>query len=264
MRRPRARTFAAAAAGCALAAATTLPGRVAAAQPDPVSEGRSLYVESCASCHGPSGRGTPHGPSLTEAGAAGADFYLRTGRMPLASSNDQAVRKEPAFSAAEIEALVAYVATFGEGPGVPVVTPEAASLQTGASLYVANCAPCHGAAATGGAAGRNALAPGLGRATPLEIAEAMLVGPGQMPVFGFSQQERDAVVAYVGHLEEAEDPGGADIGGIGPVPEGFVAWGVGMTALLAAALLIGRGRGAASAGPQNRHWLNGWLACDCS
>lgn len=212
----------------------------AEAQPDPVAAGKSLFVEACASCHGANGAGTDDGPDLRDAGAAGADFYLRTGRMPLASSNDQAVRKEPVFSDDEIEELVAYVDTLGDGPPIPEVAPEAASLQDGAALYVSNCAPCHGAAANGGAAGRNALAPGLHRATPLEIAEAMLVGPGQMPVFGFSDDERDAVVAYVEHLGEAEDPGGADIGGIGPVPEGFVAWGVGMLSLLVAALVVGR------------------------
>jgi ubiquinol-cytochrome c reductase cytochrome c subunit len=228
----------AAAAGCALAAGTLDEG--ARAQPDPLVQGKTLYVEACASCHGSDGGGTSNGPSVAEAGAAGADFYLRTGRMPLASSNDQAVRKDPAFSSEEIESIVAYVATFGTGPPIPPVTPEAGSLQDGASLYMDNCAPCHGAAATGGAAGRDAIAPGLHRATPLEIAEAIVVGPGQMPVFGFSQQERDSVVAYVEHLDEADDPGGADIGGIGPVPEGFVAWGVGMLALLIAALLIGR------------------------
>lgn len=214
----------------------------ARAQPDPIAEGRALYVESCASCHGSTGAGTPNGPDLRDAGAAGADFYLRTGRMPLASSNDQAVRKEPAFSPEEIEALVAYVSTLGEGPPIPEVSPETASLQDGAALYIGNCAPCHGAAANGGAAGRNAIAPGLHRATTLEIAEAIVVGPGQMPVFGFGQDERDAVVAYVDHLDEADDPGGADIGGIGPVPEGFVAWGVGMSVLLVAVLLVGRRR----------------------
>lgn len=210
--------------------------------PGAVAAGQELYVEACASCHGPSGAGTDSGPDLRDAGAAGADFYLRTGRMPLASSNDQAVRKEPAFSPEEIDSIVAYVATLGDGPVIPYVSPEKASLSEGAQIYIGNCAPCHGAAANGGAAGRNAIAPGLHRATPIEIAEAIVVGPGQMPVFGFSQEERDAVVAYVDHLDEADDPGGADIGGIGPVPEGFVAWGVGMTALLVAALLIGQRR----------------------
>ncbi|HEX2295478.1 MAG TPA: c-type cytochrome, partial [Actinomycetota bacterium] len=204
-----------AAPALALAASLAFTGSAVRAQPDPVAEGKRLYVEACASCHGPAGAGTANGPDLRDAGAAGADFYLRTGRMPLASSNDQAVRKEPAFSPEEIDEIVAYVATLGDGPVIPYVSPEEASLQTGAQLYVANCAPCHGAAANGGAAGRDAIAPGLHRATPLEIAEAIVVGPGQMPVFGFSQEERDAVVAYVDHLDEAEDPGGADIGGIG-------------------------------------------------
>lgn len=225
------------------AAALVLLGGDAGAETDPVTPGRQLYVEACASCHGAAGAGTDDGPDLRDAGAAGADFYLRTGRMPLASSSDQAVRKEPAFSPEEIDQIVAYVATLGDGPVIPYVSPGTASLQDGAELYIANCAPCHGAAANGGAAGRNAIAPGLHRATPLEIAEAVVVGPGQMPVFGFSQEERDAVVAYVDHLDEADDPGGADIGGIGPVPEGFVAWGVGMLSLLVAALLIGHRRG---------------------
>lgn len=238
-----ARTLAAAAAATALAAVQMPPALGATVQPDQVVEGRRLYVESCASCHGAGGSGTRYGPDLRDAGAAGADFYLRTGRMPLASFDDQAVRKEPAFSPDEIDALVAYVATLGDGPPIPLVAPETASLAQGASLYVANCAPCHGAAANGGAAGANALAPGLHRATPVEIAEAMVVGPGQMPVFGFSQEESEAVVRYVDHLDDAPDPGGADIGGLGPVPEGFVAWGVGMLSLIVAALLVGHRRG---------------------
>jgi ubiquinol-cytochrome c reductase cytochrome c subunit len=230
-----ARSFVVIAACCVLAAG---PSAAAAAQPD-APTGRTLYVESCASCHGDDGRGTGAGPDLTDAGAAAADFYLRTGRMPLASSNDQAVRKDPAFSDEEIAEIVAYVGSLGSGPSIPDVFLEGASLEVGASLYVGNCAPCHGAGGNGGAAGRDAIAPGLHRATPVEIAEALLIGPGQMPRFGFSQSDRDAVVAYVDHLDDADDPGGADIGGIGPVPEGFVAWGVGMLSLIGVSLLIG-------------------------
>ena len=186
-----------------------------------------------------SGEGTSHGPNLTDAGAAAAHFYLTTGRMPLASSDDQAVRKEPAFTPEEIDRIVSYVASLGDGPAVPVVNWEAADLQRGAELYVSNCAPCHGATASGGAAGRNALAPGLHKATPVEIGEAMEIGPGQMPVFGISDADRDAIVAYVRYLDGADDPGGADIGRVGPVPEGFVAWGVGMSTLLLATVVVG-------------------------
>src|SRR6266576_3770572 len=38
--------------------------------------GRALYLQGCASCHGSAGQGTPNGPSIVDAGAAGADFEL--------------------------------------------------------------------------------------------------------------------------------------------------------------------------------------------
>jgi ubiquinol-cytochrome c reductase cytochrome c subunit len=63
-----------------------------------------------------------------------------------------------------------------------------------------------------------------------------------MPVFEFTDHERDSIVAFVGYLHDGPDRGGADIGGIGPVPEGFVAWGLGMGACFAVALLIGHRR----------------------
>ena len=68
----------------------------------------------------------------------------------------------------------------------------------------------------------------------------MIIGPGQMPVFDFADDDRNAVVTYVGHLQSAPSPGGFEIGGIGPVPEGFVAWVVGMAALLLIVVLVGR------------------------
>jgi ubiquinol-cytochrome c reductase cytochrome c subunit len=79
-------------------------------------------------------------------------------------------------------------------------------------------------------------------ASSLEIAEAMVVGPGEMPVFAFEQHEVDSIVAFVEDLEHRPDRGGADIGGVGPVPEGFVAWGVGMGSCIAIVWLIGRRR----------------------
>jgi ubiquinol-cytochrome c reductase cytochrome c subunit len=47
-------------------------------------------------------------------------------------------------------------------------------------------------------------------------------------------------VSYVDYLQQAPDPGGLSIGGIGPVPEGLVAWLVGMGSLLLVVVLIGR------------------------
>src|SRR4051812_3647027 len=72
-----------------------------------VSRGRRLYLVSCASCHGVNGRGTRQGPTLMGVGAASADFMLTTGRMPLSDPDAQAVRKPPAFTPRQIDALVA-------------------------------------------------------------------------------------------------------------------------------------------------------------
>lgn len=204
--------------------------------------GRDLFLARCASCHGDTGRGTDRGPSLAEAGTASVDFQLRTGRMPLGDPTAQTVRKPPEFDEREIAALVAYVGTFTTGPEVPVVDMAGADISEGQQLFINNCAACHGATGRGGAAGPGALAPSLYEAEPIEVAEAMLSGPGEMPRFQLSDEERNAVVAFVTYLQSSDAPGGADIGGIGPVPEGFVGWGVGVAALVGVCVLLGSKR----------------------
>ncbi|HEU4480468.1 MAG TPA: c-type cytochrome [Actinomycetota bacterium] len=201
--------------------------------------GEELFLQSCASCHGRDAGGTDEGPSLEDVGAAAVDFQLRTGRMPLADPGNQTVRKPPAFSEDEIVALVAYVSAFGDGPEIPDVALEGADLSAGQALFVSNCAPCHGATANGGAVGPGALAPSLFVADPVEVAEAIITGPGEMPLFAFSDEERNDIVAFIDYLQDEPAPGGADIGGVGPVPEGFVAWAFGSTALVVACLLLG-------------------------
>jgi ubiquinol-cytochrome c reductase cytochrome c subunit len=63
-----------------------------------------------------------------------------------------------------------------------------------------------------------------------------------MPVFGpdvISDDELGDVARYVEHLKGPEDPGGLPIGRTGPIPEGFVAWLIGMVALLGLVAWIG-------------------------
>src|SRR5689334_21944781 len=97
-------------------------------------------------------------PSLIDVGAASADFELWTGRMPFSGApGTQAVRKPPAFDDQTIRDLVAYVASMGIGPAIPVPRPDQAALPVGQQLFIANCAPCHGATARGGAVGGGAL-----------------------------------------------------------------------------------------------------------
>jgi ubiquinol-cytochrome c reductase cytochrome c subunit len=213
-----------------------------------IEEGAQLFATGCSSCHGPDGEGVPiedggaGGPSLDDAGEAGAYFFLSTGRMPLANTEEQPTRKEPAYSPEEIDALVAFVASLGDGPELPQVDLGDADLAQGGQIYRANCQACHSASGSGGALSYGRAAPALESATDQQVAAAVRVGPGQMPVFGrdvIDDGELDDLVRYVEYLRSPEDPGGLPIGRTGPIPEGFVAWLVGIPAFLLLVVWIG-------------------------
>jgi ubiquinol-cytochrome c reductase cytochrome c subunit len=202
--------------------------------------GEQLFAANCVRCHGIAGRGVSsgpdpalRGPSLRSAGALAADFYLRTGYMPLADATDQPVRTDPRFSEREIRALTRYVASLGTGPGVP--SPHPAGVATGRELFTEHCAGCHQVVAEGGVM-PGAKAPPLSAATPRQVAEAVRLGPHAMPKFtskAISDAQLDAIVAYVTYAKDPNDAGGWGIDHLGPFPEGMVTW------LLAIPLLIG-------------------------
>jgi ubiquinol-cytochrome c reductase cytochrome c subunit len=162
--------------------------------------------------------------------------------MPLADSDDQPVRKPPAYSPREIDALVAYVASLDDGPEIPDVDVAEGDLAAGGEIYRAQCQACHSASGSGGALSYGRAAPSLADATPKQIGSAVRVGPGQMPVFGpdaIDDQQLNDLARYVVYLDDPEDPGGLPIGRTGPIPEGFVAWLIGLVALLALVGWIG-------------------------
>jgi ubiquinol-cytochrome c reductase cytochrome c subunit len=223
-------------------------GATGAEEPGPKATdpgaGRQMFVTGCSSCHGFDGKGTDRGPTLERSGAAAAYYYLSTGRMPLAADG-QPTRKDPVYTDEEIEVLTEYVASLGEGPPVPEVEDGEGDLAHGGVLFRANCAACHSAAGIGGALSYGGYAPSVSQSEPRQIAAAVRVGPGNMPRFGeetFDDEEVASLVRYVRFLQKAPTPGGARLGGAGPIPEGAVGWVIGMGSLIAATTWIGAKR----------------------
>jgi ubiquinol-cytochrome c reductase cytochrome c subunit len=223
-------------------ASAASPGPSAAAVITEAGRGGQLFLQSCANCHGPQGQGTSSGPDIRNAGEALADFMLRTGRMPMGDSGAPVHRSTPAFSAADQQALVAFVGSLGQGslvgPGIPSVVTSGADLSAGRNLYVANCAACHGPAGGGGAVGGGFVAPNLTQADATTVGEAVVSGPGPMPRFSFTPDQLNQVAAYVQYLRTAPHPGGASSPEVGPVTEGFIA-GLTLLALLVVARWVG-------------------------
>ena len=100
---------------------------------------------------------------------------LTTGRMPLPAPDQQPVRRTPAYTPAEIDALVAYVGSLG-GPPVPRVSLAGTDLSRGMQAFMLDCAGCHQALGRGGVV-TGASVPDLTSATPTQIAEAVRLGP---------------------------------------------------------------------------------------
>jgi len=221
-------------------------GPVDPASEDLVAEGEQLFLTGCVTCHGVGGEGTSEAPALIGVGEASADFQLRTGRMPATrGEGEQPPTKPLAYTDDEIQALVAYVGSLGDGPPIPDVNPQQGDLAEGGDLYRANCAACHNAAGIGGALSSGDYAPSLSTIHATQIAEAMRTGPGQMPKFSpeeITDEEMDSIVRYVLYLQNPDDPGGFSLGGTGPTAEGFVAWVFGLGFAIVAALFVTRER----------------------
>src|SRR6185437_9120096 len=125
-------------------AGATAPNIAASAQ---VSQGRAIFLEECATCHGQFAQGTPGvAPSLIGVGAAAVDFQLSTGRMPAKEIAAEQPRKPPQLTPSQIKAVVAYISSLGGGPPIPSqanVSAHGANPGIGQQLFVSNCAQCH-------------------------------------------------------------------------------------------------------------------------
>jgi ubiquinol-cytochrome c reductase cytochrome c subunit len=250
------------ATGIAAVLALALAGSASAAQKRSplVVRGEHLFGQYCVACHGMNGSGVTKpktigngpgrqqiqqqavAPSLRGVGARAADFYLRTGYMPLQRLGLQPRRSRVLFDEQQLRALIAYVASLGAGPPVPVPHPARGNLSEGQHLFTENCAGCHQVVAEGGYV-TGAVPPPLEDATATQVAEAVRIGPNVMPRFSrkaISPKELDSLIAYVQYAKHPDDRGGWALGHLGPLPEGLITWFVAAAALIVTCMAIGK------------------------
>jgi ubiquinol-cytochrome c reductase cytochrome c subunit len=213
-----------------------------------IGPGRALFETACSTCHGTEAEGSAVAPPIRGLGPATVDFWVGTGRMPLANPTAQPLRKPSRFTRQQTLEIAAFVSsiipTSPDYPtGIPNVNLNKTNLAAGGSLFVLNCAPCHTITGSGDALADGFFAPSLHYATATQVAEAIRTGPTQMPHFGpgnLSDQQVADIVAYVtGPIQHPNNRGGIGLGGIGPVAEGFIGLIVGVGGLMLVARFIG-------------------------
>jgi ubiquinol-cytochrome c reductase cytochrome c subunit len=208
------------------------------------SKGRQVFLRDCAWCHGEQAQGTGVAPSLRDKGAATIDFWLSTGRMPLASPDQQATSGPPSYDAATIRSIVGYVGSLGVvHEPIPQVRPG--DVAEGQSLFITHCAACHSSSGTGVIVVDGKQAPQLWGTPPTQVAEAIRTGPGEMPPFSSEEVDEtqlDDLVSYVSSLGSPQVKGGSGLDQFGPIFEGSIAWLIPVPVLIVVLLLLGQRR----------------------
>jgi ubiquinol-cytochrome c reductase cytochrome c subunit len=212
-----------------------------------IGQGQQLYNNTCITCHGANLQGEQdRGPALVGVGSAAVYFQVSTGRMPLDAQQAQAESKPSAFTPQQIDAIGAFIQSRGGGPQKPAKSDDQladGNPAQGGELFRLNCASCHNFTGQGGALSSGKFAPSLQDTSASVLYTAMQSGPQNMPKFSDRQltpQEKQDIIAYVKSVQGGQnDPGGDGLGGLGPISEGFIAWAVGIAALVGVSLWIG-------------------------
>jgi ubiquinol-cytochrome c reductase cytochrome c subunit len=231
------------------AARASTPGVHAAGGPSsrkghfPAGDPQLIFQENCASCHGENAQGTARAPSLRGVGAAGVDFMLRSGLMPLKEYGPAMPTDEPYFSNAVIQSLDKYVPSLagGGGPAIPNIDASAGSVARGGTVFREYCAACHSWAGAGGVLSDRAI-PDLFGADNRVIADAVRFGPAPMPRFGSSidRSDLDSIAAYLDYMKHPYNRGGDPLSYFGPVASGFVGLAIGLVLLVGLIRWIGQ------------------------
>ncbi|MGD0594687.1 MAG: c-type cytochrome [Acidimicrobiales bacterium] len=211
-----------------------------------IAAGRTLFTETCSTCHGGAAQGSVLAPSLLGVGGATVDLWLTAGWMPLRTPETQPEAKPVYLTPAQIDDIVAYVVSLKPG-GVPVptnVSLKNANAAEGFAVFALNCAPCHTITGSGDALASGVSAPSLHLAkSATMVLEAIRTGPQNMPRFGpgdiSDQQALDVALYVTKYIKSPRNIGGIGLGGVGPVAEGFVGLFVGVGVCLLAAYWVG-------------------------
>jgi ubiquinol-cytochrome c reductase cytochrome c subunit len=247
-----------------------------------VANGEDIFNQTCATCHNYDGSGSygedgeyTRGPDIRDSGAAAIDFQVSTGRMPSMNPDAQMPRKPMAMSEEDLQDLIAYynAQIRTGGPDIPYDVPgeapergefedeasyEAAveefeaeyesyvqgadNTDMGMRLYLTNCAHCHGWSGGGGALTDGRWAPEIHDASARQIYEAMVSGPGAMPMFSdtvIEPEEKQELISYIKTLQAEPNAGGIfDLDRVGQVAEGLIGWVVGLSLIIACAIWI--------------------------
>lgn len=229
-----------------------------------VQQGQEIFASQCATCHGFQGQGgdIPEtdelAPPLVGEGAEGvtlayADLVMRTGRMPPPENDPfdnrhREVKLSDEQRAAVNSFLVEELGMRGEIPAVG----EGSAAQ-GQRVFATNCAQCHGSTGAGGVAGAGAWTPQVNNLDATAIAEAVRVGPFEMPAFSEEQISDEEIGDVVAFLEAVETEPGTPLGLIELNPvfaSGFAALFVLLVLLM---MRIVAGKPAALADPAGQH-----------
>src|SRR5260370_31898494 len=99
-----------------------------------IAQGRQIFQQTCATCHGLEAQGTAAAPSLIGVGAAAVDFQVSTGRMPATEPGPENDRKPPQLTPAQTRPVADYIQSLAGGPPIPSGpqgSPSGASLALG-------------------------------------------------------------------------------------------------------------------------------------
>jgi ubiquinol-cytochrome c reductase cytochrome c subunit len=211
----------------------------------------TIYANQCATCHGSDGGGrTIPGTDEVAPPLVGnpdvtvpyVDLTIRVGRMPPPENEPFDNRHRQVVIGDDDRALlVTYLAEQFDLEG-EIPQPPEGDAASGRAVYAANCAQCHGSTGAGGVAGAGAWTPDVIGRDDVAIAEAIRVGPFEMPRFGeeqISDQEIGDVAAF---LDEVAGEEGTPLGlvEINPVYASGFAFAFAVLILVSAMWIAGR------------------------